>query len=414
MSENVIVLRNACVLDGRADEAIADQDVVVEAGLITAVTGERVSTDGATIIDVAGKTLMPGLIDCHVHVIATLANLTANAELPNTLVALRCARIMHGMLMRGFTTVRDLGGADIGLKMALEEGTIVGPRLIICGKALSQTGGHTDYRGRFHHRDVDYYANKAGTLGRVVDGVDGVRRVAREEIKGGAEFIKLMANGGISSPTDPIAFVGFSRAETEAAVEEARNAQTYVAAHLYTDEAIYRAVDCGVKSVEHGNLITAATAGFLRDAGAYVVPTNITFDVLARVGAEMGLPAESVAKIEDVRSAGLAALETLADAGVLMAYGTDLLGDMHPYQSDEFTLRARYLPSIEVIRSATLYAAQALGFEGRLGAVAVGAHADLIVVDGDPLADIALLTNQGRHMPLIMKGGQLVKDRLAR
>lgn len=413
MSEAVTIFRNARVLDGRENEAIEDQDVVVEKNLITNVTGDRVSTSGAKVIDVAGKTVMPGLIDCHVHVIACLANLTANTELPNTLVSLRSAKIMRDMLMRGFTTVRDLGGADIGLKMAIEEGTIVGPRLIICGKALSQTGGHTDYRGRFHHRDVEYYADKVGSLGRVVDGVDAVRRVAREEIKGGAEFIKLMANGGVSSPTDPIAFFGFSRDEMKAAVEEAHNAQMYVAAHLYTDESIRRSVECGVKSIEHGNLIKSDTARLLKDSDAFVVPTNITFDMLAKIGSDLGLPPESVAKIEDVRSAGLAALETLADAGVLMAYGTDLLGDMHPYQSDEFPLRARYLPTMEVIRSATIYAAQALGYEGKIGSVMPGAFADLIVVDGDPLADINLLTGQGQHMPIIMKDGVVEKDELA-
>ncbi|MFY0609923.1 MAG: amidohydrolase family protein [Hyphomicrobiaceae bacterium] len=413
MSETVVVFRNARVLDGREKTALEDQDVVVEGNLIKEVTGGRVSTSGAKVIDLAGKTLMPGLIDCHVHVIACLANLTANAELPNTLVSLRAAKIMRDMLMRGFTTVRDLGGADIGLKMAIEEGTIVGPRLIICGKALSQTGGHTDYRGRFHHRDVEYYAGKVGTLGRVVDGVDAVRRVAREEIKGGAEFIKLMANGGVSSPTDPIAFFGFSRDEMKAAVEEAQNAQMYVAAHLYTDASIRRAVECGVKSVEHGNLIEPDTARLIKENDAYVVPTNITFDMLAKVGADLGLPPESVAKIEDVRSAGLSALETLADAGVLMAYGTDLLGDMHPYQSDEFTLRAQYLPTMEVIRSATIYAAQALGYEGKIGSVEPGAFADLIVVDGDPLKNIALLTRQGQHMPVIMKNGVFEKELLS-
>jgi len=413
MSPTPILFRNARVLDGREDGALDDRDVLVEGGLIKEVTAERLSSDGVTVIDLAGRTLMPGLIDCHVHVIASLVNLAVNAELPNSLAALRASRIMHGMLMRGFTTVRDLGGADVGLKMAIEEGTIAGPRLIICGKALSQTGGHTDYRGRFHRRDVDYYAEKVGALGRVVDGVDAVRRAAREEIKGGAEFIKLMANGGVSSPTDPIAFLGFSREEIVAAVEEARNAQTYVAAHLYTDEAIGRAVECGVTSVEHANLIRPETARLMKDSGAFAVPTNITFDMLARFGAEMGFPAESVAKIEDVREAGLAALETLADAGVMMAYGTDLLGDMHQYQSDEFTLRARYLPTIEVIRSATVNAAKAVGREGKLGTVAPGAFADLVVVDGDPLDDIALLTRQGQHMSAIMKNGVFVKNRLS-
>ncbi len=297
--------------------------------------------------------------------------------------------------------------------MAVREGLIDGPRLVICGKALSQTGGHTDYRGRYHARDVGHYGTKLGAMGRVCDGVDAVRRVAREEIKAGADFIKIMANGGVSSPTDPIAFLGYSVDELRAIVEEAENAQTYVAAHLYTDAAIRRAVECGVISVEHGNLVTPETARLIRDKGAYVVPTNVTFDALAKEGASLGLPPASVAKIEDVREAGLHALETLRDAGVMMAYGTDLLGEMHRHQSEEFVIRGRCLPAIEVIRSATINAAKVVRLEGKAGVVAPGAFADLIVVDGDPLADLSLLTGQGRHMPAIMIDGRFVKDALA-
>ena len=408
----VTLFKNASILDGTHSEALADHHVLVEDGVIREVSDSPITASSARVVDLAGKTLMPGLIDCHVHVIASVANLGANAELPNTLVALRSAKIMRDMLMRGFTTVRDLGGADFGLVMAIEEGLIDAPRLVICGKALSQTGGHTDYRGRYHARNVDYYADKAGSLGRVVDGVDDVRRAAREEIKAGAQFIKIMANGGVSSPTDPIAFLGLSADEVRAAVEEARNAQTYVAAHLYTDEAIRRAVELGVESVEHGNLISAETARLVKEKGAYVVPTNVTFDALAKEGASFGLPPESVAKIEDVRSQGLAALQTLSEAGVMMAYGSDLLGAMHQHQSDEFILRGEVLPAIEVIRSATINAAKVVRQEGKLGVVEAGAYADLIVVDGDPLKDLSVLTGQGRHMPAIMKGGHFVKDEL--
>lgn len=407
-----ILFQNASILDGRAEAALPDHHVLVEDGTIREVSDRPIRSASARVVDLAGRTLMPGLIDCHVHVIATMADLGANAELPNTLVALRSARIMREMLMRGFTTVRDLGGADHGLVMAIEEGLIEAPRLVICGKALSQTGGHTDYRGRYHHRDVEYYGDRAGTLGRVVDGVDAVRRVAREEIKAGAQFIKVMANGGVSSPTDPIAFLGFSEDELRAAVEEARNAQTYVSAHLYTDEAIRRAVECGVISVEHGNLITPETARLVKERGAYVVPTNVTFDYLAKEGAALGLPPASVAKIEAVRSQGLEALKILHEAGVMMAYGSDLLGEMHRHQSDEFILRGEVLPAIEVIRSATVHAARVVRQEGRLGVVQPGAHADLIAVDGDPLSDLSLLTGQGRHMPVIMKAGHFVKNTL--
>jgi imidazolonepropionase-like amidohydrolase len=320
---------------------------------------------------------------------------------------------MDKMLMRGFTTVRDLGGADLGLVMAVEEGLIAGPRLVICGKALSQTGGHTDYRGRFDRRPVDDYPDRLGAMGRVCDGVPEMRRAIREEIKSGAEFVKLMANGGVSSPTDPIAFLGFSREEIAAAVEEAAMAQTYVAAHLYTDEAIRRCVELGVWSVEHGNLVTEATARLMAEKGAVVVPTLVTYEALAEDGPGLGLPADSIAKIEDVRGAGLASLEIYKRAGVTMAFGSDLLGDMQERQSEEFTIRGRVLPAHEVIASATSVAAKVLKREGKIGVIAPGAFADLIVVDGDPLKDLSLLLDQGRHMPMIMKEGVVFKNTLA-
>jgi imidazolonepropionase-like amidohydrolase len=382
-------------------------------GRIREVSERPIKSGSANSIDLAGRVLMPGLIDAHVHVIATTPNLGANLRLPNSLVAHRSARLMCKMLMRGFTTVRDLGGADLGLVMAVEEGLIAGPRLIICGKALSQTGGHTDYRGRFDRRPVDDYPDRLGAMGRVCDGVPEMRRAIRDEIKSGAEFVKLMANGGVSSPTDPIAFFGFSREEIAAAVEEAAMAQTYVAAHLYTDEAIRRCVELGVWSVEHGNLVTEATARLMAEKGAVVVPTLVTYEALAEDGPGLGLPADSIAKIEDVRGAGLASLEIYKRAGVPMAFGSDLLGDMQERQSEEFTIRGRVLPAHEVIASATSVAAKVLKREGEIGVIAPGAFADLIVVDGDPLKDLSLLLGQGRHIPMIMKEGVVFKNSLA-
>jgi imidazolonepropionase-like amidohydrolase len=355
---------------------------------------------------------MPGLIDCHVHVVATVADLGANALLPDALVAFRSAAIMQGMLMRGFTTVRDLGGASLALVQAIEEGLIEAPRLVICGKAISQTGGHADLRGPVDERDFGYQARRLGALGRIADGVPACRAAARDEIRRGATFIKIMANGGVASPTDPIAFLGFSREETLAFVEEAEAAQTYVAAHLYTDAAIRRAVECGVRSVEHANLIRPKTARLMKERGAIACPTLVTYEKLKSEGASLGLPAASIAKIDDVRLAGLESLEIMRKAGVTMAYGTDLLGPMHRHQSEEFVIRGRVLPPIEVIRSATSDAARLLRMEGLIGTLAPGAHADLVVVDGDPLKDLSLLTGQGARMPAIMKGGRFVKDSL--
>jgi imidazolonepropionase-like amidohydrolase len=407
----MIVLRNAVVVDGSRKEPPPPVDVVIEGDSIREVS-ERGAKTAADEIDLSGKVLMPGLIDCHVHVVAGMVNLGQNALLPDSLVAARAAGIMRGMLMRGFTTVRDVGGADVGLKLAVEEGAILGPRLVISGKALSQTGGHGDLRGRFDARHPSYYERRLGALGRVCDGVTEVRRAAREEIKAGADLIKIMANGGVASPTDPIAFFGFSREEIAAIVEEAEAAQTYVAGHLYTDEAIRRAVECGVKSVEHANLITAETARLMVERGAWAVPTLVTFEALKQEGASLGLPEVSVAKIDDVRLAGLRSLEIMRDAGLTMGYGTDLLGDMHRRQSEEFTIRGRVLPAHEVIASATAIAAKIVGMQGRIGVVAPGALADLIVVDGNPLADLSVLGGQGERIPAIMKGGRFVKNTL--
>ena len=407
-----ILFENAEILDGTAEGRVPGH-VLVEGGRIAEVSDRPIVAASARRVDLRGATLMLGLIDAHVHVIATIVNLAQNALLPDALVAHRAAHIMGAMLARGFTTIRDLGGATEGLRAARNEGLFPAPRMVLCGKAISATGGHSDGRGRYDNRDSAWLEARLGALGRLADGVDALRRACREEIKAGADYIKIMANGGVASPTDPIAFLGYSDSELRAAVEEAALAQTYVAAHLYTDQAIARAVDCGVRSLEHCNLITEATARRAAAAGAIACPTLVTYEALKNEGASLGLPAASVAKIDDVRLAGLESLEKMQRAGLTMAFGTDLLGEMHRHQSEEFVIRGRVLPAIEVIRSTTMHAATLLRMEGQVGVVAPGAFADLIVVDGDPLKDLALLTGQGRHLPAIMLDGRFVKDALA-
>lgn len=404
-----MLIRNAKIVDGTSPEATDPVDIHIESGRFTEV-GKGLKLTADEELDLKGGIVMPGLIDCHVHVIATSANLGLNAELPDSLVALRSAQLMRNMLMRGFTTVRDLGGATRGLQMAVEEKLVEAPRLVICGKALSQTGGHTDYRGPFHNRDVSYYAEKLGTLGRVCDGVPEVLRAAREELKGGAQYIKIMADGGVSSPSDPIGYLVFSEEEIRAAVMVAKNFGTYVSAHLYDDRAIVRALDCGVECIEHGNLISDDSIARIAREGQVIVPTNIAYEALARDGAKYGLPPESVAKIEDVREAGLEKLEKLYKAGATVGYGSDLLGGLHKYQSEEFAIRGRYLPADAVIRSATVDAAKVLRMEGEIGVIAPGAHADLVVVDGNPLDDLGLLASGGDHLSLILQGGKVVKQ----
>jgi imidazolonepropionase-like amidohydrolase len=203
--------------------------------------------------------------------------------------------------------------------------------------------------------------------------------------------------------------MGFAEEEVRAAVEEARMAGTYVSAHLYTDESIRRSLECGVHSLEHCNLIESATAALAAAKGAVAVPTQVTYEMLAQEGGSLGFPPDSVRKVEVVRSRGMEALGLLRDAGVTMAYGTDLLAEMHRHQSEEFVIRGRVLPAHDVIASATHIAAKLCRMEGEIGVIAPGAHADLIVVDGNPLADLSLLTRQGAQMPIIMKAGAFAK-----
>lgn len=407
---STILFKSADLLDPHSNELIENIDVVVEGGLIKEV-GAGLSSASAEVLDISGKTLMPGLVDAHVHVVASEVNVALNAELPSSLIALRASKLMNSMLMRGFTTVRDLAGADLGMKLAVEEGLIDGPRLVICGKALGQTGGHIDYRSR--HDDRPLFEHRLGSLGRICDGVDEVRRGSREEIRAGADFIKIMANGGVASPNDPIHVLQYSRDEIVAIVEEAENAGTYVSAHVYTDKAIRRAVECGVHSLEHCNLIEAETAKLAAAAGAIACPTLAAYEGLAWDGEAFGLGPESVAKIDTVRRGGLESLKIMYEAGLPMAFGSDLLGQLHKYQSIEFSIRNRVLPAHEIIRSATLVSAKLCLMEGKIGVIAPGAYADLLVIDGNPIKDITRLEQDGKYIQAIMKGGKFYKNNLS-
>ncbi|MCA3189729.1 MULTISPECIES: amidohydrolase family protein [unclassified Cupriavidus] len=402
-----ILLQGGNVLDPVRGALLPRHDVLIDGERIVEVSATPIHAPHARVIDVTGKTVMPGLIDLHVHVLASLANLGVNAVQPNVLVAFRAMPIMRGMLERGFTTVRDAGGADWGLSQAVATGLIPGPRIFPSGKALSQTGGHGDFRPRSDTLEPCSCAFRAGAIARVVDGVDAVRLAVREEIQKGATQIKIMASGGVASPTDPIGNTQYSEDEIRAIVAEAEAAQTYVMAHAYTPRAITRAVRCGARTIEHGNLVDAAAARVMREHGAYVVPTLITYDALARDGERLGLPADSVAKIETVRQAGRDSLAIYAEAGVPMGFGSDLLGEMHQYQSEEFRIRADLLGNVEAVRSATSIAAEILQRDGELGVVKAGAIADVLVVDGNPLQDIEVLAGPASRIELVMQAGRI-------
>jgi len=412
---SAVLFKNANLLDPLQSELLEGHHVLVEEGVIKEVSDKPISASSARVIDAAGRTLMPGLIDLHVHVLATQLNLSTQGVLPDALVMMRAVPIMAAMLRRGFTTVRDAGGAGWGLKCAVNVGTVKGPRLFISGRAISQTGGHGDPRPRSDHlRPMSFCGCcfRAGDIGRVADGIDDVRKAVRQELQMGADQIKMMASGGVASPTDPIASFGYSEEEIRVIVDEAASRQTYVMAHSYTADAIERAIRNGVRTIEHGNLVDERVARFMAEKGAFVVPTLVTYEALANEGADYGLPADSVAKIATVRTAGLHSLEIYKKAGVKIGYGSDLLGPSQRLQSDEFRIRREVLSAQEVIQCATTTAAEVLNQVGQLGRIQEGALADVLLVDGNPYRDLSCLLGQGEHIGLIMKGGVIEHNEL--
>ena len=407
---NEILFNNAMVLDPEGGALIGECNVLVEDGVVTRMTTAPVRRKNALIFDLKGKVLMPGLCDAHVHVTAVTPDFAALRHMSPAYVTARAGKILHGMLMRGFTTVRDAGGADHGLARAVDDGYLSGPRILFCGKALSQTGGHGDMRGPGENSLGECFC--CAGLGRICDGITEVRRAVRDEVRKGAAQIKIMASGGVSSPTDRISNTQFSRDEISAIVDEAAAAGLYVMAHAYTADAVNRALECGVRSIEHGNLLDLDSIALFEKTGAFLVPTLSTYHALWEEGVEAGLPAALHGKIAEVMDAGKKALELADKHEVKIVYGTDLLGSMHRRQSDEFTLRAQVQTSRAVIRSATTNAAELFGMTGQIGIVETGARADLLVIDGNPIDDLSLLQNQGRHMLAILKDGVFHKNEL--
>lgn len=407
-----IRIENANLFDGLGDGINRGVHVGLAEGRIVAVSETALTGPADRVIDATGLTLMPGLIDAHVHISAATPNLAALESMSPAYVAHWTARNLGQMLDRGFTTVRDVGGGDAGTRRALEEGLIRGPRLQTSGKALGQTGGHTDFRGHSRADIGDGHRRHIPSLGRIVDGIPECLRAARDELRLGADFVKIMANGGVATPTDPIDWIQFTPEEIRAIVTVAESANTYVSAHTYTARAIEHAAVNGVRTLEHCNLIDARVAGILAERGCFAVPTLVIYDCLDRHADAIGLGAENRVKNKMVREAGLRALEILRDAGVRIGYGTDLLGWMHQDQLAEFGLRAQVLPAAEVLRSATSVNAELIR-RPDLGRVAEGATADLILIDGDPLADIACLSGQGERIAMVIQEGRVAVDRRA-
>jgi len=314
----------------------------------------------------------------------------------------------------GFTTVRDIGGGDYGLGRAIENRLIRAPRFFYAGRMLSMTGGHGDTRLRSESQHNQGYCScgDASALNVVADGVEACIKAAREELRRGAHCIKIMASGGVSSPSDPVWMNQYREDEIRAVVNETTERGTYVSAHCHPVSAVKRCVQFGVRVIEHGTLIDDETARLVADKGVFVVPTLVVIRVLAEHGRQLGLPAEGQEKVNYVNRQALQGLESMRRAGVKMGFGSDLLGETHFQLCREFTLRQEVFSSLEILRQATSTNAALLQQADKLGCIRPGAHADLLVVEGDPLKDINLLAASGRNLRVIMRAGELIRNEL--
>jgi imidazolonepropionase-like amidohydrolase len=406
----ITVFTNAGVFDGHADTLHRGWTVAVDGTRIVHAGPGPANHPADKVVDCRGHTLLPGLIDAHVHVYAMDVNLIRNEQRPITLLAHRAHVMLERALMRGFTTVRDCGGADYGLALALEQGWIRGPRLFYCGTMLSQTGGHGDLR---HPQDRAVEAFKwncgcrSGHIATTVDGEDEIRKAIRETLRRGASFIKFAASGGVTSVAGSVNTLQFSDAEVRAIVDEAGRHGVYCTAHCHPDHGIRRAIQSGVQCIEHASMIARETADLAAERGTFIVPTLAVVTAIERHGAELGYAPESLAKLGPVKAAMRGGLEHLKRAGAQVGFGTDLLGPLEQHQMLEFAERAAVFSPVEILRQATSVNARILGQEGRLGVLAAGALADLILVEGDPLGDLAVL-HAGKPPALIMKDGALV------
>lgn len=411
---NTILLKHARIFDGVDADCPENMQVLVVDGAIKEISSAPIKVREAQTIDVGGRTLMPGLIDAHLHAYTSDIDVHKVDLAGEPYRTAHAARVLGHALDCGFTTVRDIGGGDYSLAMAIEAKLLRAPRFLYAGKILSMTGGHGDFRKRAESLHTSGYCTcgESNSLCVIADGVDACIKAAREELRRGAHCIKIMGSGGVASPTDPVWMNQYTEEEIRAVVNETTERGTYTAAHCHPASAIHRCVEFGVRSIEHGTLIDEPTARFVAKQGAFVVPTLVILTVLTELGPTWGLDSERQAKVNEVVKHALSSLDVMRNAGVKVCFGTDLLGDSYVEQCREFTIRREVFSPLEILRQATSTAAALVLQENKLGCIKVEAFADLLVVDGDPIKDIGLLAANGRNLRLIMRGGEIVKNQL--
>ena len=413
------VIRDARIFDGIQDSLSTAQDVLIEDGVIQSIGANLTTPADAKVIDAGGRTLMPGLIDAHTHVMLQLPVWSALTSDDYTF-AYTATVAAKMFLDNGFTTIRDMSGNTFSLKKAIDKGLVAGPRIYPSGGMISQTSGHGDHRtDQAPSRLLDPTSRSPlEERGMVVvaDGTAQVLQAARENLRRGATQLKISVGGGISSYADPLDVTQFTEAEVSAAVDAANDWGTYVAAHVYNSKGVRRAVDLGVRSIEHANLIDRDTIKYMNKKRIWLSPQVLVFKQEFN-----GMNADQLAKQRQAYD-GLNDLMTTAnEIGYKnIVFGTDIVTSLKALEStnQELVIRTQWFSNIEVLRQATSKAGELVGLSGprnpygKVGVIEVGALADILVVDGNPLKDMSVLVQPRQNLRVIMKGGSVHKNTL--
>ena len=414
-----LVVRNARIFDGTSDQLSTQQDVLIVDGVIDSIGRGLSNPDGVREIDASGLTLMPGLIDAHTHVMLQLPVQQAMTS-DDYYYAYTASVAAKAFLDNGFTTIRDMSGNTFSLKQAIDRGVLPGPRIFPAGAMISQTSGHSDHRTSEAPSRLLQPGSRSPLEERgmvvVADGVPEVLQAARENLRRGATQIKIAVGGGVSSYGDPLDVTQFTEDEIRAAVAAATDWGTYVAAHVYNSKGVRRAVDLGVRSIEHANLIDVETLAYMNERDVWLSPQVVVFQQ------EMGgMNADQLAKQRQARD-GVSSLLTAANnLGYRnIVFGTDIVTSLSELRNGnrELVLRSEWFEPAEVLKQATSKAGKLVGLSGprnpygKLGVIEPLAVADILLVDGDPLEDISILARPQQSIRVIIKGGEIYKNEL--
>ncbi|MEQ9452738.1 MAG: amidohydrolase family protein [Pseudomonadales bacterium] len=395
------VIRGGTLLDPHTMSLQANEALVIIDGQ---VSDTQQAADADTFIDADGQFILPGFIDAHVHFRLATLNFARLARWTEVEFGMVMARLSSETLARGFTTVRDLGGDIIGLRRAIAAGMTRGPATVHANLMISQTGGHGDVESGVLPVPDCACQMRHSAFGIVADGPDAVRKAARHVLRAGADFIKIHVSGGVATPMDPLDCTQYTAAEIQAAVQEARNRKTYVAAHAYTPEAITLAVENGVKCIEHGNLIDEPTARLMAEHDVWLVPTLVTYQGMAEEGKRLGFPERNLQKNEAVLAAGLESLAIAERAGVKMGWGTDLIGETQAMQRQEFAIRAQVQSAEAILHAMYVMNPMILQKADEIGRLAPGMVGDAVLTPVNPLENISALADDNAISQVIQRG----------